>query len=80
MEVDSVIGDDVAVEVKAKSRVARRDTGGLRALAEELSPPRKIVVCTEPRWRSEDDVEILPVEDFLHDLWAGGIAGPDPPG
>ena len=71
--VDFVIGDHIAIEVKGKPRVTRRDMNGLRALAEELPLERKIVVCTEPRRRTDDDVEILPIESFLQDLWAGKI-------
>jgi predicted AAA+ superfamily ATPase len=73
IEVDFVIGDQIAIEVKAKPRVTRRDLNGLRALAEDLRLRRKIVVCTEPRRRKDEDVEILPVEHFLEDLWAGQI-------
>jgi len=72
-EVDFVIGDRIAIEVKAKPRVASRDIKGLRALAEELPLERKIVVCTEPRRRMDEDVEVLPVEEFLADLWTGKV-------
>ena len=68
LEVDFVVGDAVAVEVKAKSRVAARDYRGLRALAEEIPLRRKLVVCNEPRRRRDDDgVEIVPVGSFLDD-------------
>jgi predicted AAA+ superfamily ATPase len=73
IEVDFVIGDRIAIEVKAKPRVAHRDLNGLRALDEELQLERKIVVCTEPRRRADEGVEILPVERFLEDLWAGKV-------
>ena len=69
IEVDFVIGDKIAIEVKGKPRVTRRDLKGLRALDEELQLKRKIVVCTEPRRREDDGIEILPVEQFLEDLW-----------
>lgn len=73
MEVDFVVGDDVAIEVKAKSRVTSRDHTGLRALGDEVSLARRVVVCTESRRRVEDGVEVLPVEEFFADLWAGKI-------
>jgi predicted AAA+ superfamily ATPase len=73
VEVDFVLGDRIAIEVKGKPRVTRRDQAGLRALAEELRLQRKIVVCTETRRRRDDDIEILPVEEFLADLWSGEI-------
>ena len=74
LEVDFVVGDAVAIEVNAKSRVAPRDYRGLRALAEEIRLRRKLVVCNEPRRRRDDDgVEIVPVGLFLDALWAGSV-------
>lgn len=73
MEVDFVIGDRIAIEVKGKPRVTPREFTGLRALAEEIPLERKIIVCTEPRRRRDDGIEIIPVEDFLTDLWNGNI-------
>lgn len=73
-EVDFIIGDDIAVEVKGKSFVSARDLKGLRALSEEVTLRRKIVVCTErePR-RLDDGTEVLPVEMFLRQLWGREI-------
>ncbi len=51
----------------------RRGHGRGRRRNEEIPLERKIVVCTEPRRRREGDVEILPVEDFLTDLWDAKI-------
>ncbi len=73
LEVDFLIGDRIAIEVKAKPRVVRRDLSGLRALSEELSLERKIVVSAEPRRRIDEGIEILPVRQFLEELWAGSI-------
>jgi len=74
LEVDFVLGDQVGIEVKAKSRVSARDYRGLAVLAEEIRLRRKIVVCNEKRRRRADDgIEILPLTVFLKDLWAGRI-------
>ena len=74
IEVDFVVDDAVAIEVKAKSRVSARDYRGLLALAEEFPLRRKLVVCHEPRRRREDNgVEIVPVREFLSGLWADAI-------
>jgi uncharacterized protein len=73
-EVDFLIGDAIAIEVKAKERVADHDLRGMRALAEELSLSRKIIVSNE-MWRrkTDDQIEILPVEEFLRELWSGSV-------
>ncbi len=69
-EVDFVLGDSVAIEVKARPRVHLRDYKGLLALSEEVRLKRKIVVCTENRRRRTDEgVEIIPIQEFLKDLW-----------
>ncbi len=73
LEVDFVVGDRIAIEVKAKARVTRRDLSGMRALAEDLALERKLVVCNETRRRREDDIEVLPIEEFLEDLWSGEV-------
>jgi uncharacterized protein len=69
LEVDFVIGDEVAIEVKAAERVRRNDFKGLRALAEEIPLKRKIVVCLESsRWQEDDGIEIIPVAEFFKEL------------
>ncbi len=73
-EVDFLLGDRIAIEVKGKSRVSERDYRGLRALGEEIRLKRKLVVCMEKAVRRTDDgTEIQPVQRFLQDLWEGKI-------
>ena len=72
-EVDFVVGDSVAIEVKATGAVAPRDLTGLRRLAEEVPLHRRIVVCSESAPRIVDGIELLPVVGFLAALWAGEI-------
>lgn len=70
-EVDFVVGNDVAVEVKATRRVSPRDLRGLRALADEVPLKQRLVVSLEPRERTTDEgVRVLPVATFLQRLWA----------
>jgi predicted AAA+ superfamily ATPase len=68
-EVDFLIGEKIAIEVKGASRVSPQDLKGLRALGEELRLERKIVVSSESDRRIIDDIEIVPCRDFLRDLW-----------
>ncbi|MCX7049256.1 MAG: AAA family ATPase [Candidatus Sumerlaeota bacterium] len=71
-EVDFIIGDHTAVEVKAKENVALRDLRSLLALAEEKQMKRYICVSLEPRARKlEEGILVLPYRDFLEALWAG---------
>ncbi|OGQ09008.1 MAG: hypothetical protein A3G32_09190 [Deltaproteobacteria bacterium RIFCSPLOWO2_12_FULL_40_28] len=71
-EVDCVLGDSVAIEIKSSSNITSYDLKGLRALSEELPLKRKIVVGLTPMSRiTEDKIEIIPITDFLKQLWAG---------
>lgn len=75
-EVDFLLGDDIAIEVKGKSRVTAKEDRSLSALAEDLRLKRRIIVCLEEhRRRSEAGSEILPVEEFLDELWGRGRKG-----
>lgn len=74
LEVDFLLGDEVAIEVKSSSRITERDEKGLKALQEDIPLKRKIIVCNEhTERRSDTGVEIMPVEHFLSQLWGGGI-------
>jgi predicted AAA+ superfamily ATPase len=74
VEVDFLIGEKVAIEVKGSSRITARDEKGLRILGKEIKLERRIIVCNETRARMSDTgIEILPVETFLSKLWGGEI-------
>jgi predicted AAA+ superfamily ATPase len=74
MEVDFLLGDEVAIEVKSSPRISERDEKGLRALREDVPLKRRIIVCNESvQRRSDSGAEIMPVEDFLACLWRGEI-------
>ncbi len=69
LEVDFLINDEIAIEVKRTSRVNQTDLKGLKALGEEVKLKRKIVVCMETEERKKGDIEIIPVRQFLRPLW-----------
>ncbi|MBL7663018.1 ATP-binding protein [bacterium] len=73
IEVDFVIGDSIALEVKGKERIGRNDLKGLKSIAEEQKFARLILICLEKNYRKEGNIEIFPVEKFLHELWSGEI-------
>ena len=73
-EVDFIIGDHTAVEVKAKTNVSTKDLRSLCALAEEKKLKRYLCVSLEPRRRTVEGIEVLPCARFLADLWAGELS------
>ena len=73
-EVDFIIKDKVAVEVKSTKRVSARDLKGLKALMEEGLMEKCILVCREDYPQLLDNgILILPYRDFLSELWSGKV-------
>ena len=70
-EIDFIIDDHTAVEVKAKENVSVSDIKSLRALAEERKLKRYLCVSLEPRMRTLGGVTVLPFKEFLEALWSG---------
>ncbi len=73
-EVDFIVGDHSAIEVKAKAWVTDRDLAGIRALQEEKIFKNYWVITLEPRERfTEDGICLIPIELFLQKLWGQGF-------
>jgi uncharacterized protein len=76
-EVDFIVGGaEIAIEVKSSSRVGTHHLKGLVRFREDHpAVQRRILVCLEPKRRlTQDGIEILPVMQFLHQLWNDEIA------
>lgn len=74
LEVDLVVGDMLAIEVKSSGRASEKDTKGLRALCEDVRFRRRIIVSLEPTARVlGDGTEVLPVKEFLSQVWSGEL-------
>lgn len=70
-EVDFIIGDEIAIEVKSSELVVDKHCKCLRILSKELPMQKKIVVSMDPAPRLLTDIEILPWHEFLTRLWDG---------
>jgi predicted AAA+ superfamily ATPase len=68
-EVDFVLGDHTAIEIKAKEAVSDSDLRSLRALAEERQLKRYLCVSLEPRPRYLSGITVMPWRQFLQALW-----------
>lgn len=73
LEVDLIIGDSIALEIKASERISAQDLKGLKALAEERLLQRYMVVSRDPLTRSDGFIELVPWQHFLSRLWAGEL-------
>lgn len=74
-EVDFVLGDhETAIEVKSTKLANTTHLKGLRRFKEEYSVQRSILVSLDSKPRkTEDQIEILPWQTFLEQLWAGEV-------
>ena len=73
-EIDAIIGDGrVAIEIKSSEEVKTRHLIGLKAFKEEYPDCRLIVVSFDRYRRNMNGVEVIPVYEFLSDLWSDKI-------
>jgi predicted AAA+ superfamily ATPase len=72
-EVDFVIGNRCAIEVKATKKVDAKDLRGLHALAEEGMHKNLICISHDPVERKEGMVWCMPWRSFVTRLWNDGI-------
>ena len=72
-EVDFIIGDEMAIEVKAKEKVTNRDAKGLRAISEEKIPWKHKLIVSRDRQRETFAQNICKIhwQEFLQNLWSG---------
>lgn len=74
-EVDFVLGDHTAIEVKSKATISERDLRCLNALSEENSIRSLVCVARVERARRIGNVDVLPWRSFLKRLWNGDFDG-----
>jgi len=72
-EVDFLIGEKTAVEVKAASRVTPRDLKGLKALSEEGIFEEFFLVSQDIVSTRQENILAIHWEQFLERLWQGEI-------
>jgi predicted AAA+ superfamily ATPase len=72
-EIDFIIGGRIAIESKAVDMVNQKHLKGIKAFSNHNKLERKIIVSLDERERKINDVEIMPVYDFLDNLWSNKI-------
>jgi uncharacterized protein len=68
-EVDFILADKTAIEVKGKRQVPDRDFKSLHVLKEEDLLKNYILVCDEDTPRMKAGLTVFPWQDFLQRLW-----------
>ncbi|MBN1412421.1 MAG: DUF4143 domain-containing protein [Spirochaetales bacterium] len=72
-EVDFIIGDETAIEIKSSEYVNERHAKGLVSLSEERHFKNLIIVSMDPEPRMMNNIRIVPVIGFLKMLWNGEL-------
>jgi len=71
-EVDFILNDSTAIEVKSKMTIAPKDLKGLRTLKEEELLKHYLIVYPGSDERvTEDGISIVPYSTFIKRLWKG---------
>ncbi|MDE3269674.1 MAG: AAA family ATPase [Pseudomonadota bacterium] len=73
-EVDFLVGEELAIEVKTTTAVSNRDLKGLQALAEEKVFAKLYLISNDPLPAKHGNIRCLPWQTFLDKLWAGELA------
>jgi predicted AAA+ superfamily ATPase len=68
-EVDFIIGDEVAIEVKSSSNISIKHLKGLLYLQEENILKRYILVSQDKISKKTNEIEVMHWKDFLKLLW-----------
>jgi len=70
MEVDLIIGDSLAIEIKSTTKVSDKHLKGLRALKEEQLIDQFMIVSLDTfEQKSDDGIIFLHWNEFLNRLW-----------
>jgi len=73
-EVDFIIGDDVAIEVKGTELVTSKHLKGLISISEEITFKHLIVVSLDSHERIlNHNIQVLPYKVFLKKLWSNQL-------
>ena len=80
VEVDVIIGHallggaKLAIEIKSTEDVQNKHLRGLRTFADEHPDCRRLIVSLDRfTRRTDDNIEIVYIYDFLQELWSGKL-------
>lgn len=74
-EIDFILGDHTAIEVKATRKISERDLNGLKAFQEERKFKNYFLVSQDPIPSKKGSIRCLHWRDFLGMLWGDEIKG-----
>jgi predicted AAA+ superfamily ATPase len=72
-EVDFIIDDQIAIEVKTTKKVTGKALKGLKYLMEEKKLKKYYLISQDPIAMNQEGIYILPWETFIKQLWDGKV-------
>lgn len=73
-EIDFILGDaQVAIEVKSTTNVQTKQLQSMKIFLDEFPHCKGIIVAHEPFERQIGNIRIIPVNEFLQQLWNGQV-------
>ena len=73
-EVDLIVGNQFALEIKGFDRFNEKSLKGLKELKSETKFKHYILVSRDPIHRSVDGIEVMGFKEFLKRLWGNELA------
>jgi predicted AAA+ superfamily ATPase len=70
LEVDFIVGDHTAIDVKATKRVTQKHLKGLKALSEERHFKKLILISQDPIETLKEGIFCIHWKTFLNDIWS----------
>jgi len=68
-EVDFIVGDDIAIEVKSADKIHDKHLKGIRLLKQENICKKYMVISHDLIHRKEEGIDIIHWKYFLEKLW-----------
>ena len=68
-EVDFLLNDEIAIEVKSSRNISEKHTKGLLALGKLMKLKKQVIVCREKEPRQMGSIQVLPWRHFAEALW-----------
>ncbi len=72
-EVDFIVGDHTAIEVKASKKISAKDLKGLRAIQDETTFKNLIIISQDEVETKQDNIRSIHWKTFMSELWSGKI-------
>ncbi len=72
-EVDFIINEEIAIEIKATKKLRPQDLASMKKFISRGALKKHYVISQDPQRKIIEEIELIPYQDFLLELWQGKI-------